>query len=108
VAAAAIRALTELGEPDPALLEHASRHPDPEVVKEAVWAAAGVPAAAAAAVLVAAAAHARWDVRRAAAQAIAARGDRSLLETVRRLGAAEEDPMAAEAFADAGRALAAR
>ncbi len=108
VAAAAIRALAELGHPAPAVLERAARHPDPEVVKEAVWAAAGLSAGNASELLLAAARHARWDVRRTAAQAMAARGDRSLLETVRQLAAAEEDPMAAEAFADAICALRAR
>jgi HEAT repeat protein len=87
------------------VLARAARHPDAEVVKEAVRAAAGLPGAAAARLLLDAAAHARWDVRRAAAAALAARGDRALLEPVRRLAAAEEDPLVAEALHGALEAL---
>jgi HEAT repeat protein len=104
-AAAAVHALAEIGDPDCEVLARAARHPDAEVVKEAVRAAAGLPGAAAARLLLDAAAHARWDVRRAAAAALAARGDRALLEPVRRLAAAEEDPLVAEALHGALEAL---
>jgi HEAT repeat protein len=100
-AAAAVAALAELGDPDPAILERAARHADPEVVKEAVAAAARLPGAAGAGLLLTAATHPRWDVRRAAARAIGQRGDRALLEPARRLGAAEDDPLVAEALAAA-------
>jgi HEAT repeat protein len=103
--AAAIRALAAVGRADGAVLERAARHPDPEVVKEAVAAAAALADEAGAALLVAAGAHARWDVRRAAALAIRARGDRSMLDDVRRLAAGEADPLVAEALAEAARAL---
>lgn len=105
VASAAIRALAELGRADAAVLERAARHPDPEVVKEAVAAAAAASGRAAGELLVDAASHPRWDVRRAAARALAARGDPALAAAARRLLLAEEDPMVAEALADAVRAL---
>jgi HEAT repeat protein len=104
-AAAAVAALAELGDPDPAILERAARHADPEVVKEAVSAAARIPGPAGAGLLLTAATHPRWDVRRAAARAIGGRGDPSLLEPTRRLGAAENDPLVAEALAEAVRLL---
>ncbi|HET7754864.1 MAG TPA: HEAT repeat domain-containing protein, partial [Anaeromyxobacteraceae bacterium] len=105
VAAAAVRALAELGAVPPAVLDRAARHPDPEVVKEAVAAAVAVPGAAGASLLLTSAAHPRWDVRRAVAHAIARRGDPLLLGPARRLAAAEEDPLVAEALAEAIRAL---
>jgi HEAT repeat protein len=102
---AAVRALSELGMADPIMLERAASHPDPEVVKEAVAAAARLPDPAGSALLLGAAGHARWDVRRAAARAIATRGERALIEPLRRLAATEADPLVAEAFADALRGL---
>jgi HEAT repeat protein len=90
------------------VLRRAARHPDPEVAKEAVLAAALVPGSAAAELLVAAAAHPRWDVRRAAARALAARGDRALVDAVRSLAAQEADPLVAEALHEALAALGAR
>jgi len=97
-AAAAVHALAELGQAAADVLARAARHPDPEVVKEAVLAAAAVPGPAAANLLLAAAAHRRWDVRRAAASALGARGERSLVDAVRRLASAEEDPLVADAL----------
>jgi HEAT repeat protein len=105
VAAAAVRALAELGAAAAAVLERAVRHPDPEVVKEAVAAAVAVPGGAGASLLLTTAAHPRWDVRRAAAHAIARRGDPLLLDPARRLAAAEEDPLVSDALAEAIRAL---
>jgi HEAT repeat protein len=97
-AAAAVHALAELGQASADVLARAARHPDAEVAKEAVLAAAAVPGPAAAELLLAAAAHRRWDVRRAAAGALGARGERSLVDAVRRLAAAEEDPLVADAL----------
>jgi HEAT repeat protein len=104
-AVAALRALGALGAPDPGVLASAARHPDPEVVKEAVALAVRVPGPAGASLLLDAAAHRRWDVRQAAARALAAREERALLGPVRRLAAAEEDPLVASALADAARRL---
>lgn len=100
---AALRALAHLSAAAPALLARAAAHPDAEVVKEAVQAAARLPGGEG--VLLQAARHPRWDARRAAARAIAQRGDRRLLAEVRALGASERDPLAAEAFEGALRAL---
>jgi HEAT repeat protein len=105
-AIAAVCALARLGAATPEILERAARHSDPEVVKEAVAAAESL--AGAAPVLLTAARSARWDVRRAAARALATRGDRSLLPELEALAAAERDPLAGEAFAEAVRALEAR
>jgi HEAT repeat protein len=101
VAAAAVRALAEMGALQPGVLERAAQHPDPEVVKEAVAAAVAMAGAAGASLLLRSAAHPRWDVRRAAAHAIARRGDPLLLDAVRRLSAAEEDSLVSEALVDA-------
>jgi HEAT repeat protein len=105
VAAAAIHALAEMGRAEPGVLARAAGHPDPEVVKEAVAAAARLPARAAADLLLSAAGHPRWDVRRAAARALGARGEPGLARAVRRLLEAEEDPMVVEALGEALRAL---
>lgn len=97
-AAAALHALAELGAADPAALGRALAHPDAEVVKEAVRAAAGLPGPEADALLLAAARHGRWDVRRAAAGALRARRDPGLAAAVRRLAAEEQDPLVADAL----------
>ncbi|HEX9287955.1 MAG TPA: HEAT repeat domain-containing protein, partial [Anaeromyxobacteraceae bacterium] len=107
-AAAAVHALSELGRAEAGVLARAARHSDSEVVKEAVLAAAGIPGAAAADLLLAAAAHPRWDVRRAAASALGARGDRALLAALWQLAACEADPLVAEALDGALRRLEAR
>ncbi|MFL5262190.1 MAG: HEAT repeat domain-containing protein, partial [Anaeromyxobacteraceae bacterium] len=104
-AAAALHALSELGLARPEVLARAARHPDAEVVKEAVLAAVAVPGAAASALLLAAAAHARWDVRSAAARAMGERGDRALADPLRRLAAIEGDPLVVEALQAALRRL---
>ncbi len=103
LAIAALRALARLNAAAPALLSRAAAHPDAEVVKEALQAAVRMPGGEA--VLLLAARHPRWDARRAAARAIAARGDRRLLAEVKALGSSERDPLAAEAFESALRAL---
>ena len=108
VAASAIRALAELRRAEVAVLARAARHPDPEVVKEAVGAAARLPGRAAADLLIASASHPRWDVRRAAARGLGARAEPGLAGDVRRLLDAEQDPMVAEALVEALRVLEAR
>jgi len=104
-AAAAVHALAEMGTVQPEVLASAVRHPDPEVVKEAVIAAAPIPGPVAAELLLAAARHDRWDVRRTAARALAARADRALTEAVRALAGREDDPLVAEALWETLRAL---
>jgi HEAT repeat protein len=105
VAAAALRALTALGAPPADAVARAAEHADPEVVKEAVAAAARVPGGAGERVLREAAASPRWDVRRAAALAFAARRDPALRAEAERLAGADPDPLVARAFAEAARAL---
>jgi len=103
VAAAALRALVRLGAATPALLERALRHPDAEVAKEAVAGAAGLAGAEGARLLSAAARSGRWDVRHAAARAMAARSEPELREEAGRLAAVEPDELVARAFAAAAR-----
>ena len=105
-AIAAVRALAKLSALNGKLLLGAAAHPDPEVVKEAVLAAITHPEADP--VLLGAAVHARWDVRRAAAQAIGERGDRRLLERLEELLRDEKDPIVRDALSDAVRTLHAR
>jgi HEAT repeat protein len=52
-----------------------------------------------------AAASPRWDIRRSAARAMAARGDAALAATAARLAAEDPDPLVARAFAEAALAL---
>jgi len=108
VVVAALHALAALGAVRADAMARAARHSDPEVVKEAVLAAARLPGAEGENILRAAAASARWDVRQTAARAIAARRDPALAEEAARLAAAEPDPLVARAFADAARELGAR
>jgi HEAT repeat protein len=105
VVVAGLHALAALGPVPPAALERALRHGDPEVVKEAVLVAGRLPGADGARALRDAAASPRWDVRRAAARAMAARGDASLRADAERLAERDPDPLVARAFADAARAL---
>lgn len=106
VVVAALHALVALGAAPAELVARAAAHPDPEVVKEAVLAAARLPGGEA--IVRAAAASPRWDVRQAAARALEVRGDRALAPEAARLAAAEPDPLVARAFADAARALGTR
>ncbi len=106
VAAAAIHALARLGRPPVAALERGLRHPDPEVAKEAVAATAALDGPERARLLVLAAQSPRWDVRHAAARAMAERHEPALAAEAARLAAAEPDPLVAKAFAEAARALA--
>jgi len=102
----ALRALAKLGPPDPALLERALGHADPEVAKAVVAAAGRVPGEPGRALLRRSLASDRWDVRLAVATAVAGRGDAGLLEDTARAAAADPDPLVARALADAALALA--
>jgi HEAT repeat protein len=103
--AAALRSLPALGPVSAAAVARGLGHADAEVVKEAVLAAAGVPGEAGVRMLRDAAASPRWDVRNAAAQAFARRGDPALKGDAERLSGADPDPLVARAFAHAARAL---
>jgi len=105
VIVAALKALTELGAMAPEVARAAASHPDPEVVKEAVRSAARIPGADGERIIGKAAASPRWDVRQAAARAMAERGDRGLGAEAARLAAGEPDPLVARAFAEAARSL---
>lgn len=105
VVAAALHALGAIGAAPADVVARAARHPDLEVAKEAVRAAARVPGPGGERVIREAAASPRWDVRQAAARAMAERGDRALAAEAARAAAAETDPLVARAFADAARAL---
>jgi HEAT repeat protein len=101
VVVAALRALVAIGAPPLVAVERAALHPDPEVVKEAVRAAARIPGEDGARLLRAAAASPRWDVRRAAALGMGDRRDPSLAADAARLAAEDPDPLVARAFGDA-------
>jgi HEAT repeat protein len=108
VAVAALRALATLRALPGAIVARAAAHPDPEVVKEAVAAAARLAGPDGARVVAAAAGSDRWDVRRAAARAMAERRDPSLRAEAARRAASDPDPFVARAFADAAAALGGR
>jgi HEAT repeat protein len=105
VIASALRALVAVGPVPAPALARALHHADPEVVKEAVLAAARIAGAEGERALREAAASPRWDVRRAAARAMAQRGDPALRPDAERLAASDPDPLVARAFAEAARAL---
>jgi HEAT repeat protein len=108
VALAALRALVALGAAPADVVARAAAHPDPEVVKEAVAAAARLPGPRGEALLRQAAEHPRWDVRQAAARAMSERGDPALRATAAGLAAQDPDPLVARAFAEAAQALSGR
>jgi HEAT repeat protein len=108
VAMAALQALAALGPIPREVIEQALRHEDPEVVKAAVPGAGRVPGPDGARLLRSAAESDRWDVRRAAAEAMRDRGDPSLLPDAERLAERDPDPLVARAFAEAARALGGR
>lgn len=95
-AARAIRALSRLGAMDKDVLAMAVRHTDPEVVKEAVTAGAALEEGIA--VAEAHLTHPRWDVRVAAARALAAGGGRAQIAMVRSALEREADLLAREAL----------
>ncbi len=105
VIVAALHALVALGPVPAAALSRALGHHDAEVVKEAVLGAARVAGAEGERILRDAAASPRWDVRRAAARAMADRNDPALRGDAERLAAADPDPLVARAFAEATQAL---
>jgi HEAT repeat protein len=105
---AALRALVTLGKPPVDVISRAAAHADPEVVKEAVAAAARLPGPEGEALLRQAAENPRWDVRQAAARAMVERGDPALRAAAEALARREIDPLVARAFAEAARALSGR
>jgi HEAT repeat protein len=108
VVLAALRTLVALGRPPADVISRAAAHADPEVVKEAVSAAARLPGPDGEALLRQAAENARWDVRQAAARAMLERGDPALRATAEQLAKSEVDPLVARAFAEAARSLSGR
>lgn len=92
----AIRTLSRLGAMDAQVLHAAARHADPEVVKEAVIAGAALEEGIA--VAEAHLAHARWDVRVAAARALAAGGGRAQVAPLQNALEREEDVLARESL----------
>ena len=108
VVLAALRALAALGQAPLDVVSRAASHPDSEVVKVAVAAAARLPGPEGESLLRKAAAASRWDVRQAAARAMLDRGDPRLRETAAELAAREPDPLVARAFAEAAHALSRR
>ncbi|MBK9517605.1 MAG: HEAT repeat domain-containing protein [Anaeromyxobacter sp.] len=106
VVVAGLHALSRFGPAPVELVERALGHADPEVAKEAVAAAGGLPGQEGRRLLGLAAASPRWDVRHAAARAIGARGDAGLRQLAARLAADDPDPLVARAFEEAVRALA--
>jgi HEAT repeat protein len=105
---AALRALAALGQTPPDVVSRAARHADPEVVKEAVTAAARLPGEEGEALLRQAAQNPRWDVRQAAARAMLERRDPALQRMAAELAVRETDPLVARAFSDAAQALSGR
>jgi len=108
VVVAALRALVALGAPPPSAVARAAANADPEVVKEAVLAAARLVGPDGERLLREAAASPRWDVRRAAARAMAERGDAALAAEAARLAADDPDPLVARAFAETAQILGVR
>jgi HEAT repeat protein len=108
VVIAALHALARLGPVPVEVLRSAASQGDPEVVKEAVLAAARVAGEDGERLLRDAAASPRWDVRRVAARALAERGEPALRAFAERHAAEDPDPLVARAFADAARALGGR
>ena len=108
VVLAALRGLAALGALTVAVVARALAHPDPEVAKEAVAAAAGLAGEEGAALLRDAARSERWDVRHAVARALTERGDPALLAFAREHATSDGDPLVAKAYAAAAEALARR
>jgi HEAT repeat protein len=108
VAMAALQALGRLGAADPWVIERGLAHPDAEVVKQAVAAAARLPGPDGGRLLREAAASPRWDVRHAAARGMAERRDPALREDAARLARSDPDTLVARAFAEAATLLAGR
>ena len=103
VAVAALQALSRLGAATPEALARGLAHPDAEVAKEAVAAAARLGGEARVRLLLEAARSARWEVRYAAARAMVERPEAALREAAARLAAAEPDALVARALTEAAR-----
>src|SRR5262249_44338293 len=92
----AVRALASVGKLGDDLLRSAAGHRDPEVIKEALLGAAassgGLPLA------LSLLAHPRWDVRAAAARALARSADAQSASAIRSALECEQDPLVAEAL----------
>ncbi len=102
----AVLAIARLNSPElDQALYRAAAHPEGEVAKGAVTVAADLPMEAGAQVLLACARHRAWDVRLAAARAMAGRRDSSLLADIKLLASEEEDEMVADALKEAALAL---
>jgi HEAT repeat protein len=99
LAGEAVRALGRLGVLTAGALRTAARHQDPEVVKVALSAGAGLSEGVGLALELLA--HPRWDVRSAAARVLGEAGGRESLEAVRAALASEEDTLARRALVDA-------
>ncbi len=108
VAIAALHALSELSAQRIDVLSEAVRHPDAEVVKEAVRAASRLEGPGAFEVISVAGRHLRWDVRQASAEALRQRPEPEALGAVRELLAVERDGLVAQALASAERELSRR
>lgn len=106
VASHAIRALVRLGALGPELVWTASRHPDPEVVKEVLQGTASLAEGERLALSLLA--HPRWDVRAAAARALGSggsKGSSAALEQVRTALNTEADPLVRQCLAETARVL---
>jgi HEAT repeat protein len=99
----AIHALARLGMLSSELLEAALRHPDSEVVKEALLASAPRPEGAAAAHRLLS--HSLWDVRAAAARVLAMAGRSDSIPQLQAALEREQDAMARQALVEALSAL---
>jgi len=98
----AVRALARMKKLSPLLWQGAIRHRDPEVVKEALLAGAGPEGVSKALELLS---HERWDLRAAAARALAASGRADVAPRLRSALERETDPLAREAMAEAATKL---
>jgi HEAT repeat protein len=106
VVLAAVQALMVLGGAEAAVLAKVAGHPDSEVVKQVLTEGASKPEVIEAAVR--ALEDPRWDVRAAAAQALAVSGGAAHVEALRTARDREADPLAYEALGLALSAIEAR
>lgn len=106
VALAAIDALDRIGALEEDGLEAAAQHADPEVLKAVLDKGAWRPSGVGRALLLLE--HAAWDVRAAAARALATAGDRAALVPLHQALERETDPLARELLMTAAMALAGR
>ncbi|MFL5318354.1 MAG: HEAT repeat domain-containing protein [Myxococcaceae bacterium] len=90
LASRAVRALARLGRFDARALDASVKNGDPEVLKEALAAGAGLSSAVATAVTLLG--HARWDVRAAAGRLLGVSGSAEVVDTVSAALSRERDP----------------